>query len=101
MRSMGEGHRRVFLTFWRGDTLNVPLHHPADGPPPHSGEELNPISSPFWGGINVPGATVTAPLHHLIGGYLLHHLELAKAAACAFVKLPALVVQYADDVDAA
>ena len=26
MRSMGEGHRRVLLTFWRGDTLNVPLH---------------------------------------------------------------------------
>jgi hypothetical protein len=40
MRSMGEGHRRVLLTFWRGDTLNLPLHHPADGPPPRAGEEL-------------------------------------------------------------
>ena len=26
MRSMVEGHRRVLLTFWRSDTLNVPLH---------------------------------------------------------------------------
>jgi len=40
MRSMVEGHRRVLLTFWRGDSLNVPLHHPADGPPPRAGEEL-------------------------------------------------------------
>jgi hypothetical protein len=40
MRSMGEGHALVILTFWRGDTLNVPLHHPADGPPPRAGEEF-------------------------------------------------------------
>jgi len=26
MRSMGEGHVLAILTFWRGDTLNVPLH---------------------------------------------------------------------------
>jgi hypothetical protein len=26
MRSMGEGDALVILTFWRGDTLNVPLH---------------------------------------------------------------------------
>jgi hypothetical protein len=26
MRSMGEGHALVILTFWRGDTLNMPLH---------------------------------------------------------------------------
>ena len=58
--------------------------------PPRAGEELTQA-----------GATDAAPLHHLISGYLLHHLKLAKAAACAFVKLPALVVQYADDVDAA
>ena len=57
--------------------------------PPRAGEELTHA-----------GATDAALLHHLISGYLLHHLKLAKAAACAFVKLPALVVQYADDVDA-
>lgn len=47
------------------------------------------------------GATDAAPLHHLIRGYFLHHLKLAKAAACAFRKLPALTMQNADDVDAA
>ena len=26
MRSMGEGHALATLTFWHGDTLNVPLH---------------------------------------------------------------------------
>jgi hypothetical protein len=26
MRSMGEGHALAILTFWRSDTLNVPLH---------------------------------------------------------------------------
>ena len=26
MRSMGEGHALVILTFWRGYTLNMPLH---------------------------------------------------------------------------
>ena len=26
MRSMGEVDALVILTFWRGDTLNVPLH---------------------------------------------------------------------------
>jgi ABC-type enterochelin transport system permease subunit len=31
------------------------------------------------------GATDAAPLHHLISGYLLYHLKLAKAAACAFI----------------
>ena len=48
MRSMGEGDALVILTFWRGDTLNVPLHHPADGPAvapqrlrlPRAGEEF-------------------------------------------------------------
>jgi hypothetical protein len=39
MRSMGEGHRRVLLTFWRGDTLNVPLHRLRRSPSP-KGEEL-------------------------------------------------------------
>ena len=46
-------------------------------------------SSPEWG------------RSHLISGYLLHPLKLAKAASCAFIKLPALVVQHTDDVDAA
>jgi hypothetical protein len=32
MRSMGEGYALVILTFWRGDTLNVPL--------PRAGEAL-------------------------------------------------------------
>jgi hypothetical protein len=38
MRSMGEGHALAILTFWRGDTLNVPLHR------------LRRSPSPFWGG---------------------------------------------------
>jgi hypothetical protein len=34
MRSMVEGHLPVALPLW-----NVPLHHPAGGPPPPLGEE--------------------------------------------------------------
>jgi hypothetical protein len=37
MRSMGEGHALVILTFWRGDTLNVPLHRLRRSPSPCRG----------------------------------------------------------------
>jgi hypothetical protein len=38
IRRMVEGHALAILTFWRGDTLNVPLHR------------LRRSPSPFWGG---------------------------------------------------
>ena len=37
MRSMGEGHALVILTFWRGDTLNMPLHQLRWSPSPGGG----------------------------------------------------------------
>jgi hypothetical protein len=37
MRSMGEGHALVILTFWRGDTLNLPLHRLRRSPSPCRG----------------------------------------------------------------
>jgi hypothetical protein len=37
MRSMGEGHALAILTFWRGDTLNVPLHRLRRSPSPGGG----------------------------------------------------------------
>jgi len=42
MRSMVEEQVPPDAT-WRGFTQPmVPLHRPADGPPPHTGEELRP-----------------------------------------------------------
>ena len=35
-----EGHRQVIPSFRRQDQSPVPLHHPADGPPPRAGKEL-------------------------------------------------------------
>jgi hypothetical protein len=37
MRSMGEGHVLVILTFWRSDTLNVPLYRLRRSPSPCRG----------------------------------------------------------------
>jgi 5-methyltetrahydrofolate--homocysteine methyltransferase len=42
-----EGHPPETLTARGQDNLQVPLHHPADGPPPRSGEELAHIRLPF------------------------------------------------------
>ena len=36
-----EGHPQVVPTPQAGDQPTVPLHHPADGPPPRSGEDLS------------------------------------------------------------
>jgi hypothetical protein len=41
MRSMVEGHTRLIATPMGPDISPVPLHHPAGGPPPRSGEELS------------------------------------------------------------
>ena len=38
MRSMVEGHERFVTTPIEPDTSPVPLHHPAGGPPPRTGE---------------------------------------------------------------
>ena len=40
MRSMVEGHARVFLARHGQENPHVPLHHPSGGPPPRFGEEL-------------------------------------------------------------
>jgi hypothetical protein len=44
MRSMGEGHALVILTFWRGDILNMPPV--CDGAAHRIGEELPPYPPP-------------------------------------------------------
>ena len=41
MRSMGEGHALVILTFWRGDTLNVPLPRLRRSPSPGGGGNIS------------------------------------------------------------
>jgi hypothetical protein len=57
MRSMGEGQALVILTFWRGDTLNVPLHRLRRSPSPCRGGiqprlclNLGKLPSPPLGG---------------------------------------------------
>ena len=39
-----EGYVQFSSTFEHNDNLPVPLHHPADGPPPRSGEDLDSIT---------------------------------------------------------
>jgi hypothetical protein len=53
-RRVVEGHALVILTFWRGDTLNVPLHQLRWSPSPSRGELIQagansilPIDLPF------------------------------------------------------
>ena len=52
MRSMGEGYALVILTFWRGDTLNVPLHRLRRSPSPFRGGITPQYPPPCRGGIN-------------------------------------------------
>ena len=52
MRSMGEGHKRVLLTFWRGDTLNMPVHRLRRS----RCCSARPTAPPYWGGIIQAGA---------------------------------------------
>ena len=44
------GHVQGITTPESQEDSPVPLHHPADGPPPHSGEDLRCNSSPARGG---------------------------------------------------
>jgi hypothetical protein len=45
MRSMGEGHALAILTFWHGDTLNVPHHRLRRSPSPCRGGIISPSIS--------------------------------------------------------
>jgi len=55
MRSMGEGDALVILTFWRGDTLNVPLHRLRRS----RCCSATPSAPPARGGVISPSITVT------------------------------------------